>query len=274
MGHATETKQDARLDCIAQDAREELVALRRELARYRGLFDSARLIVGHEFARPLTSLSGYLDLVEERLGEAAGEKERAYFSKMRDSIDRLEELVESFVQMLRVEQGAGDLQALERVDVASLVDRVRERFDESGSVISTHVERPIGPVLIRRRCLEVVLENLVSNAIKHGGGPIRVTASLAKERRGEAKEELLIVTVEDHGAGIPEDKIEDVFTPFFRLEGGGGKAGLGLGLAVVKSIVTIMSGEIRLRSKPGEGTAVTVVIPVSNDIRIPSDTVG
>jgi signal transduction histidine kinase len=274
VGHATETKQDARLDCIVQDAREELGALRRELARYRGLFDSARLIVGHEFARPLTSLSGYLELVEERLGAEAGEKERAYFSKMRDSIDHLEELVESFLQMLRVEQGAGDLQALERIDIASLVERVRERFDESASLIATHVEGPIPPVLVRRRCLEVVLENLVSNAIKHGGGPVRVTASLARERRGESKEALLVITVEDHGAGIPEDKLEAVFTPFFRLESGGGKTGLGLGLSVVKSIVTIMSGEIRLRSKPGEGTAVTVVIPVSNDIKTLSDTVG
>jgi signal transduction histidine kinase len=274
MEHATETRQDARLDRIVQDAEAELAALRREVARYRGLFDSARLVVGHEFARPLTSLSGYLELVEERLGADAGEKERVYFSKMRDSIDQLEELVESFVQMLRVEQGAGDLQALERIDVAGLVERVRERFDESASVISTHVEGPLAPVLVRRRCLEVVLENLVSNAIKHGGGPIRVTASLAKERRGESKESLIVMTVEDHGAGIPEDKLEEVFTPFFRLESEGGKTGLGLGLAVVKSIVTIMSGEIRLRSKPGEGTAVTVVIPVSNDIKTLSDTVG
>lgn len=274
MEHATDTKQDARLDCIVHDAQEELAALRRELARYRGLFDSARLIVGHEFARPLTSLSGYLELVEERLGAAAGEKERAYFSKMRGAIDHLADLVESFVQMLRVEQGAGDLQALEPIDIADLVERVRERFDESGSLIATHIESPISTVLVRRRCLEVVLENLVSNAVKHGSGPIRITASLARERRGDSKEALLVMTVEDHGAGIPEDRLEEVFAPFFRLESGGGKTGLGLGLAVVKSIVTIMSGEIRLRSKPGEGTAVTVVIPIPNNIKTLSDTVG
>jgi signal transduction histidine kinase len=272
--HATETKQDARLDRIVLDAQEELAALRRELARYRGLFDSARLIVGHEFARPLTSLSGYLELAEERLGAAADEKERAYFSKMRNSIDRLEGLVESFIQMLRAEQGAGDLQTLERIDIAGLVERVRERFDESASLIETHVECPLPSVLVRRRCLEVVLENLVSNAIKHGGTPVRVTASLARERRGEARNAILVLTVEDRGTGIPEDKLEAVFAPFFRLENGGHKTGLGLGLAVVKSIVAIMNGEIRLRSKPGEGTVVTVVIPVPNDIKTLSDTVG
>lgn len=274
MENATETKQDARLDRIVQDAEEELAALRRELARYRGQFDSARLIVGHEFARPLASLSGFLELAEERLGAAIGEKERAYFSKMRGAIDQIEELVESFIQMLRVEQGAGDFQALERIDIPNVVSRVCERFDESASRIATHFAGPIPPVLVRRRCLEVVLENLVSNAIKHGDGPVRVSASLTKERRGESKEALLVVTVEDRGAGIPEDKLEAVFAPFFRLEGDERKAGLGLGLAVVKSVVSIMGGEIRLRSKPGEGTAITVVIPIPNDIGTLPDTVG
>jgi signal transduction histidine kinase len=272
--HVTELKRDARLDRIVQDAEEELSSLRREIARYRGQFDSARLIVGHEFARPLTALSGYLELIEERLGAALGEKERVYFSRMRDSIDQLRELVESFVEMLRAEQGAGDLQALERIDVESVVARVCGRFDESGSRITTRIEGQLPPMLVRRRCLEVVLENLVSNAIKHGGVPIRVTASLAQERRGEAKESLLAVTVEDRGAGIPEDKLEAVFAPFFRLESGGTNAGLGLGLAVVKSVVMIMGGEIKLRSKPGEGTAITVIIPVPNDISAPSDTIG
>lgn len=274
MGHATETKQDARLDRIVIDAEEELASLRREIARCRGLFDSARLVVGHEFAKPLTSLSGYLELLEERLGGSAGDRERAYVVKMRESIDRLEELIESFVQMLRVEQGAGELQALERIDVASLVEGVRRRFDERASSIEVRVEGIMPQVLVRRRCLEVVLENLVSNAVKYGAGPIRITASFAGDRRGGARNAILVLTVEDRGAGIPEDKLEAVFAPFVRLENRGDKPGLGLGLAVVKSIVSIMGGEIRLRSRPGEGTVVTVVIPVPNDMKTPTDTVG
>lgn len=274
MGHATETRRDAGLDRIVIDAQEEIASLRRELARCRGLFDSARLVVGHEFAKPLTSLSGYLELLEERLGPAAGEKEIGYIGKMRDSIGRLDELIESFVQMIRVEEGAGELQALERIDVAGLLGGVRKRFDDRAALIEVRVEGAMPPVLVRRRCLEVVLENLVSNAIKYGAGPIRVTASFAGDRRGEAKNAILVLTVEDRGAGIPEDKLEAVFTPFVRLENRGDKPGLGLGLAVVKSVVSIMGGEIRLRSRPGEGTVVTVVIPVPNDIKTPSDTVG
>ena len=277
MTNTTQTRDDVELDGIIRDAEEELTALRREVARYRGLFDSARLIVGHEFGRPLTSISGYLELLEGRYRDSVGEKERTYFEKMRAAVARLEELVESFVQLLRVEKGAGDLQALERVEIASLIDRVRRRFEERAGVISVRIEGDVPPVLVRRRCLEVVIENLISNAIKHGGdgGPVRVTASIAKDRRGEAKENLLAVTVEDHGAGIPEDKIEAIFTPFFRLDEGKEKEGLGLGLALVKSIITIMKGEIHVRSKPGQGTAITILIPISNDTRmLLQDTVG
>jgi len=275
VGNATHTPSDVRLDGIIQDAQEELTTLRRELARYRGLFDSARLIVGHEFAKPLTAMSGYLELLEERLGENAGEKERLYFAKIRAAISHLEELVESFVQMLRVEKSA-DLQAFERLDCAALIGRVCGRFDERGSLISVEIERDMPAILVRRRCLEVVLENLVSNAIKHGGdhGPVRITASLAKERRGGTKDDLLVVTVEDHGAGIPEDKLDKIFTPFFRIENGVEKEGLGLGLALVKSIITIMNGEIRIRSKPGEGTAATILIPITNNTALLPGTIG
>ncbi len=276
MGNMAHVETDERLDGSIEDAREELAALRGELARYRGIFDSARLIVGHEFGKPLTSISGYLELLEDRLGSAFGDKERAYIAKIRDSIGRLEEFVESFVQMLRIEKGAGDLQAFERIDVRSLIERVRDRFEEHAALISVQVGGGIPPLLARRRCLEVVLDNLISNAIRHGGArsPVRVAASLAKEKRCSSKEDILVLTVEDHGVGIPEDKIEEVFTPFFRLSNGSGTEGLGLGLALVKSIITIMKGEIHVRSKPGEGTAVTIVIPVTNDTRMLPDTVG
>jgi signal transduction histidine kinase len=276
VGSTTQTKEDVRLDGIIRDAETELTALRRETARYRGLFDSARLIVGHEFAKPLTSIGGYLELIEERVGGAADEKEKIYFAKMREALAHLAELVESFVQMLRVEKGAADFQTLERIDIALLIDRVRNRFERAADKLSVRVDGVMPPILVPRRCIEVVLENLISNAIKHGGdgGPIGVTASLKKERRGDSKESLLVLTVEDHGAGIPQDKIEEIFTPFFRLENGGEKEGLGLGLALVKSIVTIMKGEIHVRSKPGEGTAITIQIPVTNNNGTSLDTVG
>lgn len=272
---ALKTKDEMGLDRLVQDAGEELAALRRDVARYRNVFDSARLIVGHEFARPLTAVSGYLDLLEEKLGPAANERERGYFAKMRESIERLEDLVESFVQMLRLENVAEDLQGLERTEMGSLIAKVLGRFGESADAITVELEDDVPALRLRRRGLEIVLENLVSNAIKHGGaeGGIAIRAAITKDRRGASNEELLLLSVEDHGPGIPADKIDEVFKPFCRL-GNGETDGLGLGLALVKSIITIMGGEISVRSKPAVGTTVTVVIPAHRAINETPDTIG
>jgi signal transduction histidine kinase len=274
--NATETRDEVKRDRVIEEAREELAGLKRELSRYRSLFDAARLVVGHELARPLTAANGYLDLLEEQAGVSFGEKERAYAVKIREALGRLEELGESFVQMLRVETVA-DRQALERVDVAALVERLRERLGEDAANVAIEIERGMPALFVRRRYLEVILENLLSNAIKFGGGrgPVRVMATLAKERRGGSKEDLLVVTVEDHGPGIPQDKLEEIFAPFVRLDGSEPE-GLGLGLALVKSIIALMGGDVRVRSKPGEGTAITIVVPVTNanDTSIRHDNVG
>ena len=276
MADLIRIEDDVKLDRLVRDAGEELAALRREVARYRNIFDSARLIVGHEFTRPLTSISGYLDLLEEKLDPAIHDQERSYFRKSRDAVGRMEELVESFVQMLRFEKGAEEITALERVEIGSLIEKVIVRFGEHADSIVVETDGGVSPFRVRRRCLEVVLENLVSNAVKHGGerGRIAIRASLKKERRGTSNEDILVVSVEDHGVGIPEDKIAEIFKPFFRLDTGSDGNGLGLGLALVKSIITIMGGEISVRSKPGEGTTVTIVVPVQHANNGTTDTIG
>lgn len=276
MVDAVRIEDDARLDRLFKDAGEELAILRREAARYRNVFDSARLIVGHEFSRPLTAISGYLDLIEEKLGPALGEEERRYVTKIRDSIEHLDDLVDSFVQMLRFETGSEEALMLEPVEIGSLLERVKGRFGEHEGDIVAEIVGEIPVVLARRRCLEVAIENLVSNAVKHGGGAgrIGIRACLKKERRGSSNEELLVVSVEDHGAGIPADKIEEIFRPFTRLGNGTDANGLGLGLTLVKSIITIVRGEIYVQSRPGEGTTVTIAVPVQHVKNDTTDTIG
>jgi signal transduction histidine kinase len=276
VADAVRTEDEAKLDRLITDAGDELAASRREVTRYRNVFDSARLILGHEFRRPLTVISGYLDLLEERLASAVDDDERRYFSKIRESVGRLDELVDSVVQMLRFEKVSEEEHELEPVEIKGLLDKVKGRFAEHPGGIDAEIEGEIPIVRARRRCLEVAIENLVSNAVKHGGGSgrIRIRASLGKERRGASNEDLLVVSVEDHGAGIPADKIEEIFRPFTRLGNGAGAGGLGLGLALVKSIVTIVRGEVCVQSEPGEGTTVTIAVPVQQMKHETTDTIG
>lgn len=270
MAGATNTKRDRRLDGIILETQGELKNLREELDKYKTLFDSARLIVGHEFIKPLTSIGGYLELLEGDLGGRIGEGEKRYFSKIAEAVRRLEDLIEAFVQMLRFDSRAEEISDMEYVDIRQLVEKVAERFGGRAENIESSVESDLPPLLVKRKSLEVVLENIISNALKYGGGsPVSVRVTLEKERRGVSKNSFLLVQVEDRGSGMPEDKLDDIFNPFYKIGGRKDAPGLGLGLALVKSVITIMKGEINIKSKMGEGTTVTVTVPIPIDSKAP-----
>jgi two-component system cell cycle sensor histidine kinase PleC len=156
---------------------------------------------------------------------------------------------------------------LERVNVRDLVEKLRPHESGDRTRLRNAVDPQMQPVRVMRKHLEVVLDNLISNALKHSGGDaaVFVDAEIIRERRVGAGENVLIVSVTDEGIGIPENEIEEIFNPFFR----GGEeipaGGLGLGLALVKNIMDIMRGEVRVSSRPGRGTRVTISIPLLND---------
>lgn len=256
---------------IVQRPCSDIEDLRRQVGLYKRIFDSACLVVGHEFSKPLTAASGYLELLEERLGAAIGQKERRYIAKIGEALDRLGELVETFVEMLRAENGDLNLRALERFEVASLIEQVKSAYGERAERVTVEELAAVQALVGNRRCIEIVLDNLLSNALKHGGGKqISVKAAVQSSEKDSARS-FLVLSVEDRGEGIPKEKLRDVFTPFFRLGGG---SGLGLGLALVKSLLDVIGGEVVIESEEGRGTTVTVKIPVFSDSAAIPDIVG
>ena len=276
MVDAVKTDKDERYNDILLEAQRELGELRSEIDKYRIVFDSARLIVGHEFIKPLTSISGFVELIEDDLGGTIDKRTGHYFSRIKEAVGRLENLVEAFVQMLRFDSRVERMHGIERTGVRHLVDTVRGRFEDNVDRITNAVEDDVPDLYLQRSCMEVVLENLISNAIKNSpdSSPIKVTAMVRRERRGTSKQHLLMMSVEDRGVGIPEKEINDVFNPFYRVGGTNNVRGLGLGLPLVKSIITIMKGEIHIKSAPGEGTTVTFSIPITDDLKAPPESVG
>jgi signal transduction histidine kinase len=248
----------------AIDSKSEMQLLREELARYRSLFDSASLIVGHELIKPLTAISGYVELLESRLESACGEDEKRYFSRLDESITRLHGLVESFLQLLRSECADEQAGTFERIDLRDLVEELRPKDSGTRTRLRNAVDPGMPPLLVRRKHLEVVLENLISNAMKHAGDgvPVTVSAEVMRNRRGNAGEEVLIVRVSDEGVGIPANELEEIFHPFYRIDPEDRTGGLGLGLALVRNMIDLMGGEIRVSSCPGEGTEVTFSVPL------------
>ncbi|UCF04897.1 MAG: HAMP domain-containing histidine kinase, partial [bacterium] len=213
MSKITSTNDDARIGRVVHETQKELAGLREEVGRYKIVFDSARLIVGHEFIKPIMSISGYLELLEGDLEKTIGAKERRYIEKIRDGIARLEELVRAFVQMLRIDYRVEKISEVERVNLRAAVEKVKKRFGEKADLINSEIDASLPEVWLRRNSIEVILENLISNALEHGGhaAPVIVRASMRMDRRGGANGQLLMVSVEDNGPGIPEDKVRDIF---------------------------------------------------------------
>src|SRR5215469_15096284 len=115
---------------------------------------------------------------------------------------------------------------------------------------------PAEPVRVDEFLLRHILTNLLTNALKYSapGSPVSLEASLSPG--------LVTYSVRDRGIGISDADLGKIFTPFFRGENAGNTSGTGLGLVIVKLCVERHSGKIRIESREGEGTLVTVELPV------------
>jgi len=276
VGGTTKIKPDPELDQIIQQTRAELETLRGELDRYKGIFDSARLVIGHEFIKPLTSINGYLELLENNLAGAVGKDEIRYFSKIKMSVNQLEELVDSFVQMLRFDSWSENHDDFEEINLYQLVGEIIGKYDALPGTVENEISGEFPLIYQRKKCLEIILDNLISNALKHGGRsrPAFVRAEIQKDKRKLSTPHQLIVDVGDRGKGIPAAELEEIFNPFYRAAPDGRGQGLGLGLTLVKSVVAIMMGEVRIKSDPARGTIATFNIPLPARVRGKDERIG
>ncbi len=251
--------------------REEMEGLRGrireledEVCRYEDIFNSAILVIGNEFIRPLTSIKGYLGLLEGPFlfpGEGAG-KLRRYLEKIEGSVKDLEELVDTYVQMLRFGKGSAMVGDNARIVLGDFIDELLGKYCDDPSRVVNKVNSKLPEISVRKRHLEVVLGNIFSNAEKFGGDskPAVVTAEIIG-RIGDNGKSSLNIEVSDYGAGMSEEIRDKVFLPFFRGDAVPGK-GLGLGLAIAGNVVSLMEGDIEIYSKEGMGTTVALSLPV------------
>jgi signal transduction histidine kinase len=170
---------------------------------------------------------------------------------------RLGQLIERLFDVGRIQSGHLDLLAddVDLVAVAREAVQAAEVMPGAPAITFTGERR-----LIRVRGDEArlgqVLLNLLTNAIEHA--PHSSSIDVTVRRAGRTAE----VEVRDHGDGIPADSLSNLFQAYARL-GHGRRAGLGLGLYVAREIMIAHGGEIDVRSEPGEGTAVTVRLPLT-----------
>jgi signal transduction histidine kinase len=214
-------------------------------------------LASHELRTPLTTLC----LSARNLQRDADKMDPAALKKMGERMvrqtDRLDRLTERLLNAAEVGQGRPSIN-LEVVDLNEIADDVSESFRSiataAGSPLEVHSDGHVvgryDPVRLHQ-----VLGNLLDNAIKFGNGkPVEVDV---RARDGQA-----VISIRDHGPGIPVTDIPGLFSRFGRGSSAKGIGGLGLGLHVVQQIVEAHGGRVRLEPTPGGGSTFTVVLPI------------
>lgn len=247
-------------DIIAEDA-ERRARLAEEALKERTAFFAG---MGHELKTPLNAILGFSDLMRNELRGTLPDAYKEYVQLIHESGQDLLLVVEDILDYAKAEAGHTQLD-LEPVDLVasceSVIAQLSAFADRSGVMIRQKASQPVWAVA-DARAVRQIWQNLLSNAIKYSskGGIVSVDA-----RAGNMT---VALSVRDTGAGMSENDLERIARPFQQGGNAKGRAGTGLGLAVVKSFADQMKGKVIIDTAPGEGTRVRVILPkaVAEDV--------
>ena len=253
---------------VAETERAKADSVARDKARFLGM-------LGHELLTPLQSIWSTMDLIESRGRVDAADPA---FTRLKESARSLRGRISDLVDFAKMSSGRLETR-IRGFQLDKLVDTALRGVEEALALHNLDVHWEAGPELSQRiysdpARLRQVIDNLLTNAIKYTErGGITIHAELHHDKG------MLSVEISDTGVGIHPEAMSRLFEPFYRSPQTAGMAeGSGLGLAVVRSLVDLMGGSIRVDSTLGQGTAVTVQVPITpgtdgpdEPVDIPSD---
>ena len=219
--------------------------------------------VSHELKTPLTSISGYAELIET--GIAKPEDVQGFAQKIHVEATRMLQLVNDILQLSKLDSASetGNTPAMEVVDLLDVAKECveRQKLNARRAYISLSYLGESAPVRGSRDLLDELCQNLCDNAIRYNrpGGKVQITTACSRDGH-------CTLTVADNGIGIPKEAQSSVFERFYRVDKSRSKAtgGTGLGLAIVKHIARIHGARIKLESQVDEGTTITVTFPTAD----------
>lgn len=251
-------RNNADLEQRVAERTEELhraLAHERELGQMKSSFVS---LVSHEFRTPLGVIMSAAEVLQRYFDSLTPEKRARHLDMVLRSTRNLAQLIDEVLLLGRVEGGKMQFEPqlldLEKV-CRSLVDEVYSATAGT-SPIRLICKPGTGVALTDETVLRHIVGNLLSNAIKYSdaGSPVDFEV---ERRNGDA-----VLTIRDHGIGIPQEDQARLFTTFTRGSNVGQRPGTGLGLVIVERCVKLHNGTMSLHSIPGLGTTVTVRLPV------------
>ncbi len=215
-------------------------------------------LVAHELRSPLTSISGFAELLQD---PDLSKDDIAEYSKIiKQESDRLSDLVNKFLDLSRIEAGRVDFhpQPLQLNELIEGILYVASSNAQTKNIkLDVHLPENMAPVKVDAKLFSEVILNLLSNAVKYSPPETKVTLDLREEPNR------VVLEVRDQGIGIPKKYLARIFDKFYRVkdERAQEERGTGLGLSLVREIVEMHKGHIEVESTVGVGSVFRVILP-------------
>ncbi len=260
---------NAHLYQVSQTQLKQLQTLYEQVSRLEQMKTDMIRIASHDLRNPIGIIRGYLSLIEMDILPRLDEMEAEFIHSITSSIDRMDRIINDILSLERIEQMARQDEYV-AVDMAALthtiIDTVAKHADDKQQTLIRDFE-PDTPLIIAGHGAQLheAMFNLAENAVKYTPPGKTITIRL-RSAHGEAVFEVI-----DEGFGIPEDRQDRMFEPFYRAkqDEAADIEGTGLGLHLVKNIVERHSGRIIFKSVYREGSTFGFAIPLAQHLELP-----
>ena len=217
--------------------------------------------VSHEFKTPLTAMGAILErLLDDNVKDP--QKIREYYQLLSHDSEKLKRLVKNVLDFTKIEDGKQEFKLVE-TDINRLVSKEVDSFQKenrmAGFEVETNIENDIPAVLADEESLSQALHNILDNAVKFSGSERKINIEVRYNK------ERVEIAVQDWGIGMAEDEQKRVFEKFYRGKRASSVSptGTGLGLTLVRYIMDGHGGSVTIRSQPGKGSRVSLILPLA-----------
>jgi len=234
----------------------------RELAEIDRLRAALLQAVGHDLRTPLAGIKAGVSLLLEpdlRIGE---EQQREVLETVDAGVERMSDLVENLLALGRLQAGVVSVSP-QAVPLDSVVAAALLHCGDGGHRVEVQVPEDLTPVWADPGLLERVIANLVDNALHHCPEDTGVEVRAVPSAGASTPEQRVLLTITDHGPGIPDADLDRVFAPFQRLHDRSTHQGPGLGLAIARGFSEAMHAPLTPAHTPGGGLTMTIDLPTA-----------
>jgi len=235
-------------------AREEELAKNKQMEERKDQFLS---VASHELKTPLTSIKGYVQILERLVGKLGDSRAIEYVEKTNKHIDKLNDLISDLLDISRIQAGKMKF----NMEPFPYMDLVKESIESAQSISDSHKIKLYGrknyEVRGDKDRLGQVFANIISNAVKYSPNANTVEVRVTQDK------DFVRTQVKDSGIGIPREELPNIFGKFYRVGSVERRfSGLGIGLYISSEIVLRHGGKIWVESEEGKGSTFTFTLPL------------